>query len=412
MRSKTLNGVCVSIILVAAALLISSCSANAPADAITNNDSPIAAQTDAPIDSPVENPTGVGTTTETSEDTSANNTSNSQNPETTTAATVVDYLEREIILPERIDSVACMYAYIGQVVVLLGGGDKITAAVAGMQRDELLLRKVPGIAEMPVPFRSSSINIESLLAVNPDITLIRYATAANPGELEKLERTGLIYAVVDYYNIEQQKASIKLVGDIIGRTEQAERYIEYYDSTLELIESRTSGIPDKDRVSVYHSVNEVVRTNHSNEISFYILQAVGCINVSEGFSDMGLGGSLNVNVEQIYLWDPDIVIANESAAVEYLKTNEAFSGLRAVREGKIYQLPVGASRWGHPGSVETPIAALYIAKLLYPEYFEDIDIRKEIYDFYNEFWEITLDEEDIDSIISGVGMREPKDGRQ
>ena len=32
-------------------------------------------------------------------------------------------------------------------------------------------------------------------------------------------------------------------------------------------------------------------------------------------------------------------------------------------EGSVYQLPVGISRWAHPGSVESPIAALYIAQL-------------------------------------------------
>ena len=326
--------------------------------------------------------------------------------------TAEDYLGREIIVPEQVDSVACLYAYIGQVVVLLDGGDKLCAVVAGNQRDELLLRRVPGIAELPVPYNSSSINIESLIGANPDVALIRYETALSPGELEKLDKSGLTYAVVDFYNIEQQKDSIKLVGDIIGKERQAEKYIDYYDRTLELIKSRTAGIPESERVSVYHSVNEVVRTNHSREISYYVLDAVGCINVAEGFGSTELGGKTNVSVEQIYLWDPDFVIANESAAVEYIKTNEAFQGLRAVREGNVHQLPVGASRWGHPGSIETPIAALYIAKLLYPKYFEDIDMRTEIFDFYSEFWLIDLDEEEIDSIISGIGMREPKAGRQ
>ncbi|MCL1829458.1 MAG: ABC transporter substrate-binding protein [Oscillospiraceae bacterium] len=324
--------------------------------------------------------------------------------------TVTDFTGREMTVPDRVDSVACLYAYIGQAVVLLDGGDKLSAVVAGMQRDELLMRKVPHIAEMPVPFRASAINIESLMGIKPDVTLIRYETAANPGEIENLEKSGLFYAVVDYRDIEQQKASIKLVGDIIGKTENAEKYLDYYDKTLDLIRSRTAGIPDDKRVSVYHSVNEVVRTNHPNEISYYVLEAVGCVNTAKDFNTAELGGKLYVNVEQIYLWDPDVVIANEAEAVEYFRTNEAFEGLRAVRENRVYQLPVGASRWGHPGSIETPIAALYIAKLLYPEYFEDIDIYKEITDFYHDFWLIDLEEEETESIISGVGMREPKAG--
>ncbi|MCL2121293.1 MAG: ABC transporter substrate-binding protein [Clostridiales bacterium] len=326
--------------------------------------------------------------------------------------TVVDYLGREVAVPEQVESVAVFYNYIGQVVALLDGGDMIRAVVEGMKRDELLRRKIPGIADLPVPSGQSSINIETMMSIKPDITLMRYETAMNAGDIENMEKAGFLYAVVDFFDIETQRESIRLVGEIIGRTAQAEQYLAYYDQTLALIRSRTADIPEGERIRVYHSVNEVVRTNHPNEISYYVLEAVGCINVAEGFSTAELGGKVNVSVEQIYLWDPDVVIANEPAAVEYMRTNEAFTGLRAVREDRVYQLPVGASRWGHPGSLETPIAALYIAKLLYPTHFEDIDIREEIRDFYHDFWMLDLDEEEIESIISGVGMREPKDGRQ
>lgn len=325
---------------------------------------------------------------------------------------VVDCIGREISVPAKVDSVACLYAYIGQAVVLLGGGEMITAAVAGMQRDELLLRKVPGIAQMPIPFRSEAINIESLLAIKPDFTLVRRSSAASPGEVEKLNKAKLPYAVIEFTNIEEQKYTIELIADIIGKEEQAEKYLAYYDSTLEMVRNRVAAIPADERRSVYHSVNEAVRTNHPNEISYYILERAGCVNVARDFNNAAVGGKVYVNVEQIYLWDPDCIIANESAATDYFRTQEAFTNLRAVREGRVYQLPVGATRWGHPGSIETPIATLYIAKLIYPQYFEDIDIRQEISDFYHNFWELDLEDYEIDSIISGVGMRQQKGGKQ
>jgi len=324
--------------------------------------------------------------------------------------TVTDYIGREVAVPSRVDTVAVMYNYIGQVAVLLGGGDKLRAVVGGMQRDELLLRKVPGIADMPVPSRGGSINIETLLEISPDVALIRYSTAVSPGEIEKLELSGLTWAVVDYFDMEQQIESIQTVGALIDKDEAAARYIDHYEKTIAFVRERTSAIPDEERVRVYHSVNEVLRTNHSNEISYYVLEDAGCVNVAAGFATEEMGVSVHVSVEQIYLWDPDIIIANEFSAVESFRSSEAYAGLRAVRENRVYQLPVAASRWGHPGSLETPIATLYIAKLLYPQYFEDIDIREEIINFYADFWEIDLDEDEVDSIISGRGMRQARDG--
>ena len=128
-------------------------------------------------------------------------------------------------------------------------------------------------------------------------------------------------------------------------------------------------------------------------------------------SELSLDGDKgNATVEQIYVWDPDVVLVNEPSATEYFMTDAKFSGLRAVREGRVYQLPVGISRWAHPGSVESPIAALYIAKLLYPEQFDDIDMAEETKAFYERFFDIALSDEDVESILSGVGMRAAREG--
>ncbi len=37
-----------------------------------------------------------------------------------------------------------------------------------------------------------------------------------------------------------------------------------------------------------------------------------------------------------------------------------------------YQAPIGISRWGHPGSLETPLAVLWTAKTVYPDKFGHI----------------------------------------
>ena len=104
-----------------------------------------------------------------------------------------------------------------------------------------------------------------------------------------------------------------------------------------------------------------------------------------------------------------MVLVNEADALEYFKTDDKFKGLRAVREGNIIQLPVGMSRWGHPGSLESPMAALFIAKTLYPEKFTDIVMEDEIRNFYSEYLDIELSDEEISMIINGKGMRKARE---
>jgi len=72
-----------------------------------------------------------------------------------------------------------------------------------------------------------------------------------------------------------------------------------------------------------------------------------------------------------------VIIANEKTAVDLILGNPQWSGIQAVQDGRVYQLPQGISRWGHPGSVETPLAVLWTAKTVYPHPFEDVDMAAE-----------------------------------
>lgn len=325
---------------------------------------------------------------------------------------VTDCAGRTVLVPKEAKRVACLYAYTGHVLAMLGCEDRIVAVVNGLKRDQLMLRKLPSIADMACPYSSGSINIEELASVSPDLIFLRAENLADEGETEKLDSLKIPYLVVDYVTMEDQIYSIEMMGKALGQTLRAKEYTEYYRNTVEMVKERVSHIPEAERIRVYHSVNEVVRTDVPGTLSYEVLDAAGCRNVVTSANELRLdSGKGMTTVEQIYVWDPDAVLVTEPDAAAYFRTNEKFSGLRAVTEGNVFQLPVGMSRWAHPGSLESPLAALYIAKLLYPKLFDDIDMKAEISAYYERFFGIPLSEEDLDSIVSGQGMRDPKEGK-
>ena len=324
---------------------------------------------------------------------------------------VTDCDGRDVAVPDKVERIACLDAYIGHVCVLLDSEDKIVAVVQGLKRDHLMERKIANIADLPAPYTKGSVNIEELATVAPDLVLLRADLLQDAGEREKLDGLGVPYVVVDYTTAEDQIRSIEVMGESLGAQDRAKAYTDYYRATFDLVRERVAAIPEDERKTVFHSVNEVVRTDIPDTLSYEVLEVAGANNVVHSSSELQLDGDKgNATVEQIYVWDPDVVLANEPAATEYFKTDTKFSGLRAVHEGNVYQLPVGISRWAHPGSVESPIAALYVAKLLYPEQFADIDMVAETRDFYSRFFDIELSDEDVDSILSGTGMRDAREG--
>ena len=318
---------------------------------------------------------------------------------------VTDFLGRQVKIPLKVNRIGCLYAFSGHVVAMLGRGTDIVAVVDGLKRDKLLTEMVPSIKQALVPASSGAINIEELIRANPDLVFVRTDTAKNPGEVEKLEKAGIPYLVVDYRNMKEQQATIEMIGRAIGEEGKAKRFITYYNDCLDLVSKRVSEIPEANRVKLYHSVNEAVRTDSRDTLPADWTQAAGAVNVSVNKQLRTDEEKSYASLEQIFLWDPDVIIANEMGVADYIKHSPQWSGLRAVKNNKVYQMPNGVSRWGHPGSLETPLALLWTAKILYPERFGDIDMVRETQKFYKEFWNFQISKEVADQILASEGMR-------
>ncbi|MFA9423443.1 MAG: ABC transporter substrate-binding protein [Sedimentibacter sp.] len=325
-----------------------------------------------------------------------------------TSITVEDYFGRTVTLPKAATRIACGYAYTGHVVTMLGRGEDIVAVVDGLKRDKVLTSIHPHIKDLPVPFSSVAINIEELLACDPDVVFIKSDTAMDEGTVEKLNKLSIPYIVIDFYSMEEQIKTISIIGKVLGEEEKAQKYIDYYLKVIEDTKKITLTIPDNEKITLYHSVNEAVRTDVKNSLSADWINIAGGINVSIEDDLKVSGEKTYATLEQIYLWDPQVIIANEAGVNEYILENEQWKTLRAVKEKKVYQMPVGISRWGHPGSLETPLAIQWTAKLLYPQYFEDLDMAEITKDYYMNFFDISLDDDQANEILNGKGMREIK----
>lgn len=321
---------------------------------------------------------------------------------------VKDYLAREVTIEKSINKVACGYAYAGHVLALLGRGDDIVAVVGGLQRDRMLVDIYPHIVDLPVPFSSGSINIEELLKNKPDIAIVRSDTAKDKSEIEKLEKFNIPYITIEFNNIEEQIESIRIIAKALGESEKAEEYIDYYKKTVDYIEKTSSKIPEKEQISLYHSTNEATKTTNKDSLPVDWIRKVGIKNVAEGKELKMVDNDTYATLEQIYIWDPQVIIVNEPGVAEYILTNDKWRGLSAVKNKTVYQMPIGISRWGHHGSLEIPIAMLWTAKLIYPDYYTEIDIEKETYDFYKKFYDLDLKVEELDNLLSGKGMRGSK----
>ena len=325
---------------------------------------------------------------------------------------LTDSLGRQVTAPEKVERIACMYAFTAHVTAMLGRADDIVAVSNGPQRDILLTNMFPSIRKALVPKYQGAINVEELARAKPDIVFVAADTGRNEAEAAKLDACGLTWIAVDFHTMDAQQQTITLIGNAIGAPKKARAYNQYYRTCIEQARNAVKSMPDNKRVKVYHATVEPTRTSPRESLSADCLQTAGVINVAVQDETRFIDGQHQVAMEQILLWNPELILVNEPGAAAFIKKSPKWSAIAAVQQGKVYQMPIGISRWGHPGSLETPLAVLWTVKTVYPDKLTEVDMNREVRHFYKAFFNYDLSDDMIEHILSGKGMRLTKDKKK
>lgn len=321
--------------------------------------------------------------------------------------TVTDMVGRTVAVPDELNQICALNPFCAPFIVSFGYGDNMKATVNAIKRDLLIQAICPSLQEAVVVKNSGVINAEALLELGVDLIFLEASTYADEDERAILDAIGIPYIVLANNNIRQAMDSILLMGQALDAEEQAGAYVQYYQDVLDRVAEVVESIPDRERPTLYHSVIEATRTDFSGSITAEWISYTGVDNVSLTAPLTMEGNSAYTTLEQIFAWDPDLIICNEPGVAGYILTDEKWVGLRAVTNKEVYQMPVGITRWGHPNSVETPLALLWLSDLLYPDYF-DVDLEEEARSFYRTFFDFEIDDELLSAVLSGDGIRTPK----
>jgi iron complex transport system substrate-binding protein len=330
-----------------------------------------------------------------------------ESPAAADGVTVTDMAGRVVTVPGDPKSICVMDPYAAPIVVMLGYGDRMPTTINAVSRCLLLQAICPPLKNAVIVKSGGAINGETILQEKTDLIIIGEDIYSSTDERAKLDTLGIPYLVVGYTSMADQMKVVTLLGRALRNETMAQRYVDYYQNCIDTVTKGMASVPGSGTIKLYHAVNEATRTDDRGSLCADWIGLFGVVNVSLDTKLTVMEDKAYATLEQIYSWDPDIIIANESGVADYIKTDSKWQGLRAVIDDNVFQIPIGLSRWGHPTSIETPLAVMWLADLLYPEQFT-FDIRAEMASFYETFYSYTLSSEEADDIISGYGVRTPK----
>lgn len=321
--------------------------------------------------------------------------------------TVVDTEGRSVEMPVEPKSIAVMDAFSGEAAVMIGAGSRVCGVPNGVKSDAVLLAICPSLETDTFATSGSAVNIETLVDAGCDVAIVR--DTLDDAEKAKLDRMGIPYAVVGYETVADQMDALRVVGEVCGgeASEHADALADAYEDIIVMVSERVASIPESERLTVYHSINNSLTSDGAGSLGADWITIAGCKGVYPSPTE---GTDVSLSLDTVYEIDPDLVICNSYTATDEFLGEAKWAGLRAVHDGAVRTLPVGATRWGHRGDVETALAIVWLAKECYPEAMADVDLKALVQDIYSEHLGVKVDDALYETILSGKGLRDVGNG--
>src|SRR5512133_641783 len=200
--------------------------------------------------------------------------------------TITDAFGHTVEIPFNVRRVATGGA-LNQIVLMLGGADRIVATSDAVRTNSLFVKICPGIVDVVAPFGNGdpNVNIEALLASKPDVVF---------GKRDRYLSTGLPVIEVDLTNSDGIKHPVETVGHTLGATAEvkAQHYVKYYDSIVTRVKKGAETISSEKRLRVFTAGGkDGFSTDGKNTIADCWITYAGGINVGAIAGYEGLGKS-------------------------------------------------------------------------------------------------------------------------
>ena len=336
-----------------------------------------------------------------------------------TETIVTDMIGREVsVTPGSYERVVCigagalrMYSYIGNVDLLCAVEDidNTTLTERPMMFDSVARPYVIAYGDTFNTLESCGVGgpmaqtpeAEKILSCNPDIVISEYEDVEIANALQEQLGVPVITLKSGMNGVfdDAFKGSMTLLGTIFNEGEKAETLVSFIEEETTDITARTANIADADKPNVYIcGLGNWGTTNHlmtaQNYISFEIA------NVKNAVSGLASPGIQPIEAEKfVHLGDEIDIMIMDAAAVKnikplYQEDSTMFDTCKAWNDGEVYlQMAYNAYYTNYEIAL---INTWYVAKTVYPDLFEDIDITEKT----NEICKMFLGQEMADEIFA------------
>jgi iron complex transport system substrate-binding protein len=245
-------------------------------------------------------------------------------------------------------------------------------------------------------------DLEALLAAAPDVVIdIGEAKKTTADDLTALtEQTGIPFIHIDA-TVATAPEAYRILGQLLNREEKAEELAVWCEDTYAMISAMMEQVDAAGarKTLLYclgdKGVNVIAKGSFHGETINFMSDNLAVV---EDVVSSGAGNE--VDLEQILLWDPDVIIFAPDSCYEDIASSEQWQSIGAVARGEFYKTPSGPYGWlSSPPAVQRYLGMLWLGELLYPGYAE-YDLQEQVTEYYKLFYGCDLTAEMYQNLIA------------
>ena len=180
-------------------------------------------------------------------------------------------------------------------------------------------------------------DLEAIIGVRPDLVLVSTFSGADRDRIQRLRDTGIaVFDLGPAGGMHELTTNLRRIAVMTGNPDRGERIAAQLERRIAAIAAHLPPQLPRRRALVITPAGEQVYGGTVGTSYHDIVIAAGLIDAAEGrFAEAWP----KLGAEQAIVIDPDLIITRDGAGAA-LRRMPGFSGLRAVREGAIIELPV------------------------------------------------------------------------
>ncbi len=247
-------------------------------------------------------------------------------------------------------------------------------------------------------------NLETLLASGAEVVIdVGEPKKTIVEDLDALQQqTGVPFVHITATTSTMGETYRKL-GELLNMPDEAEKLAVFCNNVY----SRTQQIAeDVTKTKLLYCLGDKGLSVLAN--SSYHAEVVDMLsnNVAVVEDPSSKGSGNEVDMEQILLWNPDVILFAPDSIYSTVAENEVWQKVNAISSGKYYEVPTAPYNWmGFPPAVQRCLGMMWMAKLLYPDEAQ-YDLYEEVTQCYKLIYHCDITREQYDALVANsIGKR-------